>query len=158
LTGGDKLKIIIVGLAVAGPLMAASSTLAQSCKSGPPLNVVRVDEKSTGVRRIFVQEAPEFGQKLKSRSRALEYVRRVQRWVRVCKHQWGDDWQASLFSDARYAGYKDEKRVEPFLINGTWARNYLAEYDNRSGVFTLYPLLPEKMLVHRFGAPKKSYQ
>jgi hypothetical protein len=116
--------------------------------------VVRVDERQEG-RRVFLQESQEVVNSLSSRKRAQEYVGFLKSWVKACKPTWKEKWSASVFSDGKYAAYKDEKQVEQFLKDGTWIRNYLVEYDNDSGVLTIYPALPEKKAIHYLSDSKK---
>ncbi|KJY95776.1 hypothetical protein CWC12_01405 [Pseudoalteromonas ruthenica] len=53
---------------------------------------------------------------------------------------WQDDWSISVFSNAKYAGYKDEKDIIPLHADNKWINAYLAEIDS-SGV-TLTPAKP----------------
>ncbi|WP_138548156.1 hypothetical protein [Pseudoalteromonas ruthenica] len=53
---------------------------------------------------------------------------------------WQDDWSISVFSNAKYAGYKDEKDIIPLHADNKWTNAYLAEIDS-SGV-TLTPAKP----------------
>ncbi|RZF83172.1 hypothetical protein EXT46_06910 [Pseudoalteromonas sp. CO325X] len=53
---------------------------------------------------------------------------------------WQDDWSISVFSSAKYAGYKDEKDIIPLHADNKWINAYLAEIDS-SGV-TLTPVKP----------------
>ena len=53
---------------------------------------------------------------------------------------WQDDWSISVFSNAKYAGYKDEKDIIPLHADNKWTNAYLAEIDS-SGV-TLTPTNP----------------
>nr|WP_319395073.1 hypothetical protein [uncultured Desulfobacter sp.] len=47
---------------------------------------------------------------------------------------WHPDWVLSVFTDSKYAGYKDEETIIPFHKQNMWAKAYIFEYDqaNRS--------------------------
>ncbi len=59
------------------------------------------------------------------------------------KTDWGNDWHISLFSEARFAGYKDEKKIIPLHKNNQWSKAYLAEYDGIMNSVTKQPALPK---------------
>ncbi len=50
------------------------------------------------------------------------------------------NWKVSLFSDRRFAGYKDEAAVNDYVRSGEWAAGYLGEYDGASRILTLDPV------------------
>lgn len=50
------------------------------------------------------------------------------------------NWKVSLFSDRRFAGYKDEATIVAYVRSGEWAAGYLGEYDGASGILTLDPV------------------
>jgi len=69
-------------------------------------------------------------------------------WILVKKNQqfldryfqdWSHRWALSIFSNRKFAGYKDNPALLPFVQSGEWARGYLAEYDAATGILTLDP-------------------
>ena len=42
---------------------------------------------------------------------------------------WHPDWALSVFTDSKYAGYKDEEAIIPFHKQNMWANAYIFEYD-----------------------------
>lgn len=151
MANGSSLVALVNLLALS--LIAPSC--AASCKDAPPLNVVRMDEREQGFHRLFVQESPKIVEKVLSRQGAQRYADGVKSWIMACKPDWGDKWGLSVFSDAKYAGYKDDKKIEQYLKDGTWPHQYLVEYDNSSGTLTIYPVLPAKRATHKLREPKK---
>ncbi len=55
-----------------------------------------------------------------------------------CFHEmsWQDDWSISVFSSAKYAGYKDEKDIIPLHADNKWINAYLAEIDSSGVILT----------------------
>jgi hypothetical protein len=46
--------------------------------------------------------------------------------------KWQPDWALSVFTDSKYAGYKDEEKIIPFHKQNMWAKAYVFEYDHAS--------------------------
>lgn len=42
---------------------------------------------------------------------------------------WCTNWSLSLFSDEKYAGYKDDPAIIPYHEDNSWAKGYIAEVD-----------------------------
>ncbi len=86
------------------------------------LKVVRVDERN---HRFF----------LVSKQIKAKDILNNQSPLQKCflGTEWQSDWSLSVFTDVKYAGYKDEERIAPFHKNNMWAKAYLFEYDKISG-------------------------
>lgn len=65
------------------------------------------------------------------------------RTITVCLKRscWEKRWSLSVFSDKKYAGYKDEPEIIQFHNNNLWSKGYRAEYDSQSHRLTLNPAL-----------------
>jgi hypothetical protein len=100
--------------------------------------VVRVDENN---KRLFVTA---YG--LGSRSKASPVLRLMRAYVAKCHPGWGRRWSASFFTNRELAGYKDEQSPK-VLQDGSWAKAYLAEYENETDRLTLHPALPKERKV-----------
>lgn len=57
---------------------------------------------------------------------------------------WSNDWAISVFTEAKYAGYKDEKNIIPLHKNNEWAKAYKLEYLNSSETIILAPAFDPK--------------
>jgi len=55
-----------------------------------------------------------------------------------------DVWCLSIFSEPRFAGWKHEERIMPYVEDGTWPTAYLGEYCSKTGVLVRYPLVPSR--------------
>jgi hypothetical protein len=61
--------------------------------------------------------------------------------------EWQPDWAISVFTDAKYAGYKDEDRIIPFHKDNAWANAYVLEYDRESGSLIQNPAVnPQQVM------------
>jgi len=98
--------------------------------------VVRVDDHN---RRLFVIALAD---ELDSPVRASPRLNLVRAYVSKCRPPWDRRWNASFFTDRELAGYKDEQ-LPKVLQDGSWAKAYLAEYENETGKLTLHPALPK---------------
>lgn len=92
------------------------------------MTVARIDEKN---HRIFAIPKQRSGEAIvgQVRSSAECFV----------NSSWSNDWSISLFTSAKYAGYKDEKHIIPYHRNNEWAKAYLGEYDGPSQTYTSFP-------------------
>lgn len=57
---------------------------------------------------------------------------------------WNSDWAISVFTEEKYAGYKDDKNIIPFHKNNEWAKAYKIEYLNSSGTIIKDPAIDPK--------------
>src|SRR6476660_2891753 len=96
----------------------------------------RIDESS---RRLFTSEVLLDAAALVT---AAPRIHEIRAFVAKCRAAWGQDWHASFFSDSKFAGYKDEPGLAESVRDGSWARAYVAEYDNSTAQLILYPALP----------------
>lgn len=95
--------------------------------------IVRIDNKNQRLFVINKNMTPEFlGSKLKN--------------IKLClkDSEWDDDWAISIFSEEKYAGYKDEQNIIPLHKNNEWAKAYKLEYLNSNGIIILTPALDPK--------------
>lgn len=104
------------------------------CTPRAGLSLVRIDQPN---ERLFVQASPEVVSDLRN-VRAL--LRQAKEYVERCQKTWSRNWSISIFSEAKYAGYKDEKEIRKYVMDGSWERAYLGEYDNQYGLLVRYPL------------------
>jgi len=115
------------------------------CEAGEVFRdqVFRIDQAN---RRLFVAGSSD---DLQSQAAGLgRRLKLIRAYVAKCHPDWGRHWNASFFADRQLAGYKDELPAR-FMKDGTWAKAYLAEYENETGRLTLHPALPkvQKILV-----------
>jgi hypothetical protein len=104
------------------------------CKS---FQLFRIDQTT---RRIFVPGySPGYFKDMKKIPPLPAQLRQAHAYVTKCQPSWGERWNISFFTDSKFAGYKDENQLENFLRDGSWAENYLAEYDNSTSRLTLFP-------------------
>jgi hypothetical protein len=87
---------------------------------------VRVDEER---QRFFIQQS----------QATLESLNPLITKIQGClnSHVWKDNWSLSVFSEKKFAGYKDEPNIIPFHNNDEWSKGYLAEFDAASNTLTL---------------------
>lgn len=112
---------------------AKELTYVSSCVEGVSgFNVVRVDERN---HRYFVIREQ------KSRLSDDDLLKKLS--VCFIKTEWVNDWSISLFSEVRFAGYKDEPNIIPLHKGNQWAKAYLAEYDGAELTMVKYPALPK---------------
>lgn len=66
--------------------------------------------------------------------------------IKLClkNSSWDSDWAISVFTEEKYAGYKDDKNIIPFHKNNEWAKAYKIEYLNSSGIIIKNPALSPK--------------
>lgn len=113
-------------------LLAGCASAGETCQV--PGNVVRVDDRN---ERLFVVASDS---DVANMPTVKKMVREADAYVAACKGAWSAKWSVSVFSDKKYAAYKDEDQVAPYLQSGEWATAYLAEYDNSNGQLTRFPL------------------
>lgn len=111
--------------------LAGCASAAQECRT--PQNVVRVDERN---ERLFV-EASELD--VTSPEAAKTLIQGAESYIHACRTAWTTKWSVSVFSDRKYAGYKDEQSLLPHVQSGAWQQAYLAEYDRADGSLVLFP-------------------
>ena len=68
--------------------------------------------------------------------------------LRACfsASSWKNPWSLSVFSEEKYAGYKDEGHIVQYHEDNSWAKAYVAEYSEESGELMSYPFVdPQKI-------------
>jgi hypothetical protein len=95
--------------------------------------VVKVDNKN---QRLFVA----------TQNLTPEMLRAKLNDIRLClkNSHWSRDWAISVFTESKYAGYKDDKNIIPLHKNNEWAKAYKIEYLNSSGSIMVDPALKPK--------------
>lgn len=126
------------------PLLTATCASAATdtrCDARDDLAIVRVDERN---RRLFVSAGAE---RIASRDSAGRLVAAASDYVGTCQAAWGSDWNLSVFSEAKYAGYKSDPGIAQYLTDGSWAAAYLAEYRAVENQLIRFPVIPERRTV-----------
>ncbi|MEN8179212.1 MAG: hypothetical protein ABFS39_11440 [Pseudomonadota bacterium] len=83
------------------------------------VEVVRIDEKN---HRYFI---------VSKEIKALDVKNKINIMDKCFSNTpWQRDWALSVFTEAKYAGYKDEQKIIPYHIDNTWAAAYTVEYDH----------------------------
>lgn len=109
--------------------VASCSTLESDASSGIECvksafneeQLVRVHEEQ---KRLFFVMNPF------QREKAVDTINTI---TECLKHsQWERLWSLSVFSEKRYAGYKDEPEIIQFHKNDMWSKGYIAEYDSQN--------------------------
>ncbi len=92
--------------------------------------VVRVDEQN---KRLFVVHPTLTSEEFNANLAGIKAC--------IGGKAWGDDWAISVFTDQKYAGYKDEKSIIPFHKDNAWAKAYRFEYSNSESKLLKSPAL-----------------
>jgi hypothetical protein len=125
-----------IAFALAVLVLSNCPAVQASCDPPPSLDVVGIDESN---ERLFIRSDPGVAEDPKAASRRIAEART---YIEACKAGWGSDWSVSLFSSAERAGYKDDPALTTFVMDGSWAASYLAEYQNASALLVTFPLDP----------------
>jgi hypothetical protein len=67
-------------------------------------------------------------------------------FIARCHPGWSPQWSLSFFSSKRYAGYRDEQPLRPYVVSGEWMNAYVAEYDHAARKLVRFPVHPEKRM------------
>ena len=111
----------------------------ETCKSDDSAKIVQMDERN---ERAFVVTSPE---RINTVVKARRVLLFLQETLKQCRPNWGHMWSVSFFSDAKYAGYKHDDKMKPFVRDGSWSRAYLGEYERVEGKLTLHPADPNRL-------------
>jgi hypothetical protein len=111
----------------------------ETCKSDDSAKIVQMDERN---ERAFVVTSLD---KINTVAKARRLLSSLQGTLKQCRPDWGNMWSVSFFSDAKYAGYKHDDKMKPFVRDGTWSRAYLGEYERVEGKLTLHPADPNRL-------------
>lgn len=118
---------------------AVAQTPSETCKGDEAAKIVQVDERN---ERVFVVTSLD---KINTAAKARKVLLSVQQTLKQCRPGWRNTWSASFFSDPKYAGYKHDDNMKPFVRNGSWSRAYLGEYERVEGKLTLHPADPKNL-------------
>jgi len=133
-------RVTALLLIVACNFLSCSKPAERGC-GGADFVVLRMDD---GNRRIFIQGDDDSVGDLDV---LVARLKSVSAYIERCRPEWGDGWSASVFTEKKYASYKDDESVRAYVADGSWERSYLAEYSNRKGLLTRYPLHAERRSV-----------
>lgn len=111
------LSVFAVGCAATTKEVSPKECVENTLKA----QVVRVDDKN---HRFFVVSRQTKASDIKDNLSQLEKC--------FLNTEFQPDWALSVFTDAKYAGYKDEEKIIPFHKNNMWAKSYVLEYDQAS--------------------------
>jgi len=116
--------------------VAACANAGDNCQA--PGNVARVDDRN---ERLFVIASES---DIAGPTKIEKIVEGAGSYIAACRRDWSSKWSVSAFSDKKYAAYKDEPQVAPYIENGEWQKAYLAEYDNSDASLVRFPLQPTR--------------
>jgi hypothetical protein len=134
------MKAIAFLLLIAPVHGLGASQAEEQCLKVKSAQIVRVDDRS---KRVFVQITP--GQ-ISTQRKAKPVLLSLQEKISACYPHFGKEWNASFFSDERYADYKTDFIDKSSSVSiADWPDHYIGEYDRKKQKMTLYPLLPKLM-------------
>lgn len=117
--------------------------LKEPCGYHKDFIVLKEDAKS---KRVFVQSTEE---RTKDLVYTLLLIEEIDSFISSCRPEWIDDYAVSFFTDPKYAGYQDDESVQPFILDGTWEKSYLAEFDKSVTTLTRFPMDPKRTQVDK---------
>jgi hypothetical protein len=100
--------------------------------------IVKIDERN---ERLFVITDIETIENIGS---VKEIIRQASIFIYKGRKGWSCKWSISFFSNKKFAAYKDDESVLQYVVDGSWSKNYLAEYYNENQILTRFPLQPDK--------------
>lgn len=122
LTNKFAITCCLLSIFAIGCAATANETLSKECVENIlKAKVVRVDNKN---HRFFVVSSIIKTSDIKDNLKQLEKC--------FIGTKWQPDWALSVFTDSKYAGYKDEEKIIPLHKQNMWAKAYLFEYDHAS--------------------------
>jgi hypothetical protein len=119
----------------------------ETCNSTDASKIVRTDDRA---ERVFVEARLE---QINTLAKAQKVLISVEKSLKKCRPNWSNSWSASFFSDRKYAGYKHDSQMEPFVEDGSWFRSYVGEYDRKTEKLTLNPTDPKKVKFLKIRLP-----
>jgi len=137
---GNKIKAIALLLLLAPVQGLSESQAEEQCSKVKSAQIVRVDDRS---KRVFVLIKPD---QISTQGKAKSVLLSLQEKITACYPHFGKEWNASFFSDKKYAVYTSEFGDNPSVIDG-WSDHYVGEYDRKKQKMTLYPTVP-KLVKH----------
>jgi hypothetical protein len=139
---GNKMKAIALLLLLAPVQGLGANQAEEQCSKVKSAQIVRVDEKS---KRVFVQIKPD---QISTQRKAKSVLLSLQEKITACYPYFEKEWNASFFSDEKYADYKTEFIDKPSNVAiADLSGHYIGEYDRKKQKLTQYPLLP-KLVKH----------
>ena len=139
---GNKMKAIALLLLLAPVQGLSESQAEEQCLKIKSAQIVRVDDRS---KRVFVRITPD---QISTQRKAKSVLLSLQEKITACYPHFGKEWNASFFSDERYADYKTEFIDKPSNISiPDWSDHYIGEYDRKKQKMTLFPTVP-KLVKH----------
>ena len=60
---------------------------------------------------------------------------------------WAGKWSLSVFSAAKFAGYKTDDAVYEYLADGSWSKAYLGEFRGATGSLIKNPIISPQQLL-----------
>jgi|SRR5262245_53277063 len=140
LNHGNKMKAIALLLLLASVQGPDASQAEEQCSKVKSAQIVRVDDRS---KRVFARIKPD---QISTQRKAKSVLLSLQEKITACYPHFGKEWNASFFSDEKYADYKTEFIDKPSNISiADWADHYVGEYDRKKQRLTLYPTDPKLM-------------
>lgn len=130
------------GTSVAPVVLLAG--LATACTLGVqegctlPSEVARVDVRN---QRLFVEAS---AAQVVDSTVVNRLILDSAEFIARCHAGWSPQWSLSFFSNKKYAGYRDEQPLRPYVVSGEWMNAYVAEYDHAARKLVRYPVHPEK--------------
>ncbi|OLB32001.1 MAG: hypothetical protein DMG41_12305 [Acidobacteria bacterium] len=118
---------------------ADPQTPSETCKSDDAANIVQMDERN---ERVFAVTSLD---RINTVAKARKVLLSLQKTLKQCRPTWGNTWSVSFFSDRKYAGYKHDDNMKPFVRDGSWSRAYLGEYERVEGKLSLHPADPNRL-------------
>ena len=98
--------------------------------------IVRIDEKN---HRLFIAGRGITALDVKKKLSQIEKC--------FVNTPWQQDWALSVFTEAEFAGYKDEKNIIPYHQDNRWAKSYILEYDHFTKSLITNPATnPERLM------------
>ena len=95
---------------------------------------VKLDERN---KRVFLAWP---GTALPSKEETSALVRKAESCV-LGQPRWAGVYSLSVFSERKFAGYKTDDSILPFVKSGEWDGAYLIEYDRATTELTTLPLV-----------------
>ncbi|KAA5605739.1 hypothetical protein F1188_08930 [Roseospira marina] len=124
---------LLVSIAVFGcdDLEAADLTACLTAAYGAEA-VVRLDDVNTRVFLVWPEDRP-----LETPD-VVAFLRQAETCLGA-DPDWAGAYSISLFAKRKFAGYKTEPEMRPFVKAGAWPAAYLAEFDRAAGTLRYYP-------------------
>jgi len=142
-----KINIIFFVFAVFLSLSILNSSYGGGNEQKSSFNIVKIDNKN---ERLFVIASENTINNIKT---TKEIISQGAEFIKNNKAGWSSKWNISFFSEKKYAAYKYDESVIELVVDGSWEKNYLAEYDNRKKTLILFPLQPNKRYEKKIKLP-----